>query len=102
MKMNETLEAVERERERELQFRERGSSRKDVTATDYVNATIIAGQPGERELQFSEQGFICHAKKLINKTIFGKIENITRIGYVKEMRKILLHNSLSFLCEYNI
>ena len=100
--MNETLEAV-REREREsYNLENEVAQRKDVTATDYVNATIIAGQPGERELQFSELGFICHAKKLINKTIFGKIENITRIGYVKEMRKILLHNSLSFLCEYNI
>ena len=60
--------------------------------------TVETVRERERELQFSEISFIFDAKNHLNNTeILNIVNNIKRIGYVEEIKRFLLQNSLSFL-----
>ena len=62
--------------------------------------TVETVRERERQLQFSEISFIFDAKNYLNNTeILNIINNIKRIGYVEEIKRFLLQNSLSFLWD---
>ena len=62
--------------------------------------TVETVRERERELQFSEISFIFDAKNHLNNTeILNIVNNIKRIGYVEEIKRFLLQNSLSFLWD---
>ena len=91
--MNETIEAVKKERERELQFKEGSSSRKRCHNSTLHKSTELSDSL-EREHNSSELEFVNDGKKRVNKIYYRELKRKMDC-YVKETKT--LRNSLSFL-----